>query len=152
MEHLLGFWLGWGETGLWGEIASCHAVPMFHALSIFLLFLAVSAIFSGYSHSNRFQPSVGLAIAVFRPAVPAVLPNPQNVFEKMVITNCSIVVVVPTFLEVMWTVLRLLLSHSRFYEGMVSQPRFRKSSQDHEGSCMLLCTNQHEDMQLIYAR
>ena len=45
MELLLGFWLGWGGTGLWGEIVSCHAIPIFHALSIFPLFLVVSAIF-----------------------------------------------------------------------------------------------------------
>jgi hypothetical protein len=141
MELLLGFWLGWGGTGLWGEIVSCHAIPIFHALSIFPLFLVVSAIFSSYSYSNRFQPSVGLVMAVLRPAVPAVLPNPKNVFEGMVMTNCSLGVSVPTYLEVMWTVLRFLLSHSRLYQDMVSQPRFRKLSQDHEGSCMLLCTN-----------
>jgi hypothetical protein len=88
-------------------------------------------------------------MAVFKPAFPAVLPNPQNVFEGMVVTSCSIGVAVPTFLEVMWTVLGLLLSHSMLYEGMVSQPRFRKLPQDHEGSCMSLRVNQHEDVQLI---
>ena len=36
---------------------------------------------------------------VFRPAFPAVLPNPQNIFEGMVTTNCSIALTVPTFLE-----------------------------------------------------
>jgi hypothetical protein len=44
-----------------------------------------------------------MVVAVFKPAFPAVLPNPQNVFEGIVITNCSISVAVPTFLEVMWT-------------------------------------------------
>jgi len=135
--------------GLCGQIVSCHAIPVFHAISLFPISLVVSTIFSSHSYSNRFQPSVGLVMAVFRPAVPAVLPNPQKVFERMVITNCSIGVVVPIFLEVMWTVLRLLVSHSRLYEGMVSQPHFRKLSQDDEGSCMLLCMNQRGDVQLI---
>jgi hypothetical protein len=101
------------------------------------------------SYSNRFQPSVGLVMAVFKPAFPAVLPNHHNVLEGFIATKCSIGIAPPTFLEVMWTVLGLLLSHSRLYEGMVSQPRFRKLPQDHEGSCMSLCMNQHEDVQLI---
>ena len=135
---LLYLWIGWGEKNLCGQILSCHAVPIFHAISFFPISLVVSAISSSYSYSDSFQPSVGLVMAVFRPAFPAVLPNPQNVFERMVITNCSIGVVVPTFLEVMWTVSRFLVSHSRLYEGLVSQPRFCKLSQDNEGSCMLL--------------
>jgi hypothetical protein len=58
--------------------------------------------------------------------------------RKHVITNCSIALTVPTFLEVMWTVRRLLVSHSRSFKGLVSQSRFRKLFQDDEGSCMLL--------------
>ena len=47
-----------------------------------------------------FQPSAGVVMAVFKPAFPAVLPNPQNVLEGMIITNCSIGAAAPTFLEV----------------------------------------------------
>lgn len=39
-------------------------------------------------------------MAVFKPAFPAVLPNPQNVLEGMIATNCSIGAAAPTFLEV----------------------------------------------------
>ena len=123
---------------LCGQIISCHAVPGFHAMSLIPIYLGVSTICSSHSYSDGFQPCVGLVIAVFRPAFPAVLPNPQNVFENVVLTNCSIGVAVPTFLEVMWTVSRLLVSHSGLYEGLVSQPRFRKLPQDNGGSCMLL--------------
>lgn len=46
------------------------------------------------------QPSAGVVMAVFKPAFPAVLPNPQNVLEGMIATNCSIGAAAPTFLEV----------------------------------------------------
>ena len=46
------------------------------------------------------QVSVGVVMAVFKPAFPAVLPNPQNVLEGMIATQCSIGSTVPTFLEV----------------------------------------------------
>ena len=39
-------------------------------------------------------------MAVFKPAFPAVLPNPQNVLEGTIATKCSIVAAAPTFLEV----------------------------------------------------
>jgi hypothetical protein len=39
-------------------------------------------------------------MAVFKPAFPAVLPNPQNVLEGAIATKCSIVAAAPTFLEV----------------------------------------------------
>ena len=39
-------------------------------------------------------------MAVFKPAFPAVLPNPQNVLEGMIATNSSIGAAAPTFLEV----------------------------------------------------
>jgi hypothetical protein len=39
-------------------------------------------------------------MAVFKPAFPAVAPNPQNVLEGMIATNCSIGAAAPTFLEV----------------------------------------------------
>ena len=93
--------VGWGDTNLYGHIASCHAVPVFHALSFFPIFQAVSVISSSASYSDGFQPFVGLVMGVFCPTFPAVLPNPQNIFEGMVITNCSIALTVPTFLEVM---------------------------------------------------
>lgn len=38
-------------------------------------------------------------MAVFKPAFPAVLPNPQNILEGMIATNCSIGAAAPTFLE-----------------------------------------------------
>ncbi len=46
------------------------------------------------------QPSVGVVMAVFKPAFPAVLPNPQNVLEGMIATQSSIGAAAPTFLEV----------------------------------------------------
>jgi hypothetical protein len=45
------------------------------------------------------QVSVGVVMAVFKPACPAVLPNPQNVLEGMVVTQCSIGAAAPSFLE-----------------------------------------------------
>ena len=39
-------------------------------------------------------------MAVFKPAFPAISPNPQNVLEGMIATNCSIGAAAPTFLEV----------------------------------------------------
>ncbi len=39
-------------------------------------------------------------MAVFKPAFPAALPNPQNVLEGMITASCSIGVAAPTFLEV----------------------------------------------------
>ena len=41
-----------------------------------------------------------MIMAVFKPAFPAVLPNPQNVLEGMIATNSSIGAAAPTFLEV----------------------------------------------------
>ena len=114
--------VGWGDTNLYGHIASCHAVPVFHALSFFPIFQAVSVISSSASYSDGFQPFVGLVMAVFRPTFPAVLPNPQNIFEGMVITNCSIALTVLTSLEVMWTVPRLLVSHSRLFKAWSRNP------------------------------
>jgi acyl-coenzyme A synthetase/AMP-(fatty) acid ligase len=43
--------------------------------------------------------SVGVVMTVFKPAFPAVMPNPQNVLEGMIATQCSIGSTVPTFLE-----------------------------------------------------
>lgn len=48
----------------------------------------------------EFQVSTGVVMAVFKPAFPAVLPNPQNVLEGMIATQCSIGAAAPTFLEV----------------------------------------------------
>lgn len=53
-----------------------------------------------FFQSNSLQPSSGVVMAVFKPAFPAVLPNPQNVLEGMIATNCSIGAAAPTFLEV----------------------------------------------------
>ncbi len=39
-------------------------------------------------------------MAVFKPAFPAALPNPQNVLEGVITASCSIGVAAPTFLEV----------------------------------------------------
>lgn len=66
-----------------------------------------------YFHSNKFQPSTGLVMAVFKPASPAVLPNPQNVLEGMIATKCSIGAVVPAFIEVTWLIPCLFAFHSR---------------------------------------
>ena len=52
-------------------------------------------------------------MAVFKPAFPAVLPNPQNLLEGMMATNCSIGAAAPTFLEVRGSFPRLVVSHSK---------------------------------------
>lgn len=100
IELLSFLWPGWGEMDLCGQIVSCHAMPVFHAISLLQITLVVSAMSSSHFHSNDFQPSAGLVMAVFEPAFPAVLPNPQNVLEGMIVTKCSIGAAVPTFLEV----------------------------------------------------
>ncbi|KAI9459306.1 acetyl-CoA synthetase-like protein [Russula earlei] len=74
----------WGEVDLCGQIMSCHAIPVFHGMCIFLVVVA---------------PTAGVVMATFKPAFPAVLPNPQNVLAGMVVTGTSIVAVVPSFLE-----------------------------------------------------
>ena len=45
------------------------------------------------------QVSVGVVMSVFKPVFPAVLPNPQNVLEGMIATQCTIGAAAPTFLE-----------------------------------------------------
>jgi len=85
---------------LCGQIMSCHAMPVFHGMGLLQIALVVSAACSGYSNFNYFQPSSGVVMAVFKPAFPAVLPNPQNVLEGMVVTMCSIGAAAPTFIEV----------------------------------------------------
>jgi hypothetical protein len=52
------------------------------------------------SFPTFFKPSAGVVMAVFKPAFPAALPNPQNVLEGMIATNCSIGAAAPTFIEV----------------------------------------------------
>lgn len=74
----------WGEMDLCGQIMSCHAMPVFHGMGVLQIALVVS---------------VGVVMAVFKPACPAVLPNPQNVLEGMVVTQCSIGAAAPSFLE-----------------------------------------------------
>lgn len=74
----------WGEMDLCGQIMSCHAMPVFHGMGVLQIALV---------------PSTGVVMAVFKPAFPAVLPNPQNVLEGMIATNCSIGAAAPTFLE-----------------------------------------------------
>lgn len=39
-------------------------------------------------------------MAVFKPQFPAVLPNPQNVLEGMMVSKCTLGASAPTFLEV----------------------------------------------------
>ncbi|KAI9459305.1 acetyl-CoA synthetase-like protein [Russula earlei] len=74
----------WGEMDLCGQVMSCHAMPVFHGMGLLQIALV---------------PSAGVAMAVFKPAFPAVLPNPQNVLEGMMVTRCSIGAAAPTFLE-----------------------------------------------------
>jgi hypothetical protein len=59
-------------------------------------------------------------MAVFKPAFPAVLPNPQNVLEGMMATNCSIGAAAPTFLEVRTRFFRLESSCSTACIGLVT--------------------------------
>ncbi|KAI0298355.1 acetyl-CoA synthetase-like protein [Multifurca ochricompacta] len=75
----------WGEMDLCGQIMSCHAMPVYHGMGVLQLPLVAS---------------VGIVMSVFKPASPAVLPNPQNVLEGMIATDCSIVAAAPTFVEV----------------------------------------------------
>lgn len=74
----------WGEVDFCGQIMSCHAMPVFHGMGV--LQIAIVA-------------TVGVVMAVFKPSFPAVMPNPQNVLEGMISTQCSIGAAAPTFLE-----------------------------------------------------
>lgn len=85
---------------LCGEIMSCHAMPVFHGMGVLQIALVVSVTYSEHFLSNSLQPSAGVVMAVFKPAFPAVLPNPQNILEGMIASNCSIGAAAPTFLEV----------------------------------------------------
>jgi hypothetical protein len=88
---------------LCGQIMSCHAMPVFHGMGILQIALVVSVacgLCRVIHFSNISQPSAGVVMAVFEPAFPAVSPNPQNVLEGMIATNCSIGAAAPTFLEV----------------------------------------------------
>ncbi|KAH9955362.1 acetyl-CoA synthetase-like protein [Russula dissimulans] len=74
----------WGEMDLCGQVMSCHAMPVFHGMGLLQIALV---------------PSSGVVMAVFKPAFPAVLPNPQNVLEGMMVTKCAIGAAAPTFIE-----------------------------------------------------
>jgi hypothetical protein len=78
-------------------------MPVFHGMGVLQIALVVSVTLDLFQliHFQYFsQPSAGVVMAVFKPAFPAALPNPQNVLEGMIATNCSIGAAAPTFLEV----------------------------------------------------
>jgi hypothetical protein len=88
------------------------------------------------------QVSVGVVMAVFKPAFPAVLPNPQNVLQGMIATQCSIGAAAPTFLEArdrffVGTTMPLSGVH---IIGLVAQPCRLRLSQNHEGGGMFNAT------------
>ncbi|KAI0045616.1 acetyl-CoA synthetase-like protein [Auriscalpium vulgare] len=73
-----------GELDLCGLIMSCHAMPVFHGMGIIQICIVVSS---------------GVEMAVFKPAFPAVMPNPQNVLEASIVSKSDIVAGAPAFLE-----------------------------------------------------
>ncbi|TFY80855.1 hypothetical protein EWM64_g3157 [Hericium alpestre] len=75
----------YGELDMCDLVMSCHAMPIFHGMGLLQLALVASC---------------GITMAVFKPAFPAVLPNPQNVIEGLVGTKCQLGAAAPTFLEV----------------------------------------------------
>lgn len=49
---------------------------------------------------NYVQVGTGLVCCVFKPHSPATVPNPANVFENAVATECDYIFIAPTFIEV----------------------------------------------------
>ncbi|EJC99103.1 acetyl-CoA synthetase-like protein [Fomitiporia mediterranea MF3/22] len=67
-----------------GCVFSYHSVPVFHALGI---------------TSIAFSTGCGLVVAAFKPQTPAVVPNPDNVFQQASATNCDFIFTTPTMIE-----------------------------------------------------
>ena len=62
------------------------------------------------------QVSSGVSMSVFKPTFPAVMPNPQNVLEGMIVSKSTIGAAAPTFLEVRESgIVQNLLSHWLLY-------------------------------------
>ncbi|KAA1475309.1 acetyl-CoA synthetase-like protein [Dentipellis sp. KUC8613] len=93
----------YGELDMCDLVMSCHAMPIYHGMGLLQLALVASC---------------GLTMAVFKPAFPATLPNPQNVFEGIVATKCKIGAVAPTFLEV-WSRMPEAVAYLKTMEAMM---------------------------------
>ncbi|KAJ7667223.1 hypothetical protein B0H17DRAFT_990381 [Mycena rosella] len=74
----------YGQFDICGEILSVHAVPMFHLMGVVQL---------------PWTTFAGLAISVFPPAFPPVVPTPDRVFDGAVATQSTLMFCVPAFLE-----------------------------------------------------
>ncbi|KAI0311872.1 acetyl-CoA synthetase-like protein [Amylostereum chailletii] len=74
----------WGGFDFCDEVLSCHTIPVFHAMGILQMILAISA---------------GATLAVFKPSSPATVPNAQNVLNAMMVTQCTVGLTAPAFLE-----------------------------------------------------
>ncbi|THG95287.1 hypothetical protein EW145_g7985, partial [Phellinidium pouzarii] len=73
-----------GEIDYAGNVFACHAIPMFHSMSMLLI---------------TFPVSTGLLVATFKPHSPAVVPNTVNAFESAMVARCDYIFVSPAFAE-----------------------------------------------------
>jgi hypothetical protein len=55
IELLSCLWLGWGEMDMCGQIVSCHAMPLFHVISILQITLVVSVTSSSHFPCQQFS-------------------------------------------------------------------------------------------------
>ncbi|EIN14664.1 acetyl-CoA synthetase-like protein [Punctularia strigosozonata HHB-11173 SS5] len=74
----------YGDADLTDLIMGCHSMPLSHGMG--MLQIAIAA-------------SCGVRMSVFKPASPATIPNPINVWEGTVASNTEVVCCVPAFIE-----------------------------------------------------
>ncbi|KZT73191.1 acetyl-CoA synthetase-like protein [Daedalea quercina L-15889] len=74
----------YGQRDLTDKLYSLHAAPMFHALGIIHVMLAMST---------------GIVLTVFAPRSPAVVPTTDTAIHGAMTSNCDILVAVPAMIE-----------------------------------------------------
>ncbi|KAK7470239.1 hypothetical protein VKT23_001674 [Stygiomarasmius scandens] len=67
-----------------GKVMSMHAIPAFHAMGTFHIFLAAAT---------------GMIFGTFAPQLPPVQPTPENAFKGAVKTNVDYILCVPSIIE-----------------------------------------------------
>ncbi|ETW75335.1 hypothetical protein HETIRDRAFT_461285 [Heterobasidion irregulare TC 32-1] len=82
LEWGKGTW--YGEVDLCGEVLGCQSLALFHAMGVITPFWAAAS---------------GMTLAVFKPAIPVMIPNPHNFLESVVATRSNMVFCVPSYIE-----------------------------------------------------